>query len=422
MTHPRSNRLVCAAALLALAALTVACGASTDAATKPGSDTSGGIQIATLTPTAEGATPALPSSPTSQPSATPVLETPTPEPPSAVPTGLAFQPPQLRQGGYSVVYLYEPALNATVSFGGLQFPMLQDGDRWWAVIGVGAFADPGLAPLSVAYTPVGGGDTISLAQSIQITDYDYPVENIDLDPETSALLDPDIVNNELAIRSSVLTGFTARKLWSGPFVRPSDAPIGDVYGIARSYNGGPVSGYHRGTDFTASLGDPVYAAAAGVVVFADELQVRGNTIMIDHGAGVFTGYNHLSAINVSVGDSVTAGPDHRRHRQHRPGHRAPPALGGHHPRHRGRRRAMARRHRHRPVELEGLRLAPDISPGHRLAETQDFVSDSDTIPQREPKDRSIHQLDSQRVPQEGQPGSLAIHRPDRLQVNLESWL
>jgi murein DD-endopeptidase MepM/ murein hydrolase activator NlpD len=311
MTHPRSRSFLIAALLLAFAGLAAACnGASTDAAGKPdGTSSSNGIQIATLTPTTEASVATLEPSATPAPSDTPETDSPspTPEQPSAVPTGLEFRPPQLRQGGTSVVYLYEPAANATLDFGGLQYPMLQDGDRWWAVIGVGAFADPGLAPLSVTYTPADGGDPISLAQSIEITDYDYPVENIDLDPETSTLLDPDIVNAELAIRSSVLTGYTTQKLWSGPFVRPSDAPIGDIYGIARSYNGGPVSGYHHGTDFTASLGDPVYAAAGGVVVFADELQVRGNTVMIDHGAGVFTGYNHLSAINVQVGDTVTAG-------------------------------------------------------------------------------------------------------------------
>jgi murein DD-endopeptidase MepM/ murein hydrolase activator NlpD len=185
--------------------------------------------------------------------------------------------------------------------------MLPDGDRWWAVVGIGAFAEPGLAPLSVAYTPADGGDVQSIAQSIEIVDHDYPVENINLDPQTSALLDPDIVNNELAIRAGVLSGFTADKMWSGPFVRPAEGQISSIYGVARSYNNGPVSSYHHGTDFVGEIGAPVYAAGSGTVVFAQELQVRGNTVMIDHGAGLFTSYNHLSAINVVEGEQVTAG-------------------------------------------------------------------------------------------------------------------
>jgi hypothetical protein len=307
MTHPRPLAFAWAAVLLALAATAVACrGGTSESATKPTATGSGadGIQIATLTPTAAAAAPL---EATATPSATPEPASPTPELASAVPTGLSFQPPQIRQGGYSVVYLYEDAANATLSFGGLQYPMLQDGDRWWALIGLGAFSEPGLAPLSVAYTPAGGGDIVSIAQSIDILPYDYPVENIDLDAETSALLDPEIVNNELAVRAAVLTGYTSSKLWEGAFVRPAEGFISSIYGVARSYNNGPVSSYHHGTDFAGDIGDSVYAAAAGAVVFAQELQVRGNTIMIDHGAGVFTAYNHLSAFNVTEGETVTAG-------------------------------------------------------------------------------------------------------------------
>jgi murein DD-endopeptidase MepM/ murein hydrolase activator NlpD len=68
-----------------------------------------------------------------------------------------------------------------------------------------------------------------------------------------------------------------------------------------------VTSYHRGTDFAAPEGDPVYAAAAGRVVFVDHLQVRGNTVIIDHGVGVFTAYNHLSGFSVSEGEMVAVG-------------------------------------------------------------------------------------------------------------------
>jgi hypothetical protein len=305
-----SPRTLILSVLLPLVAVLAACnGGSSPPATSD--DASGGILIATLTPTTtllssapEIVTPAP--TPTAEPSVEPT-PSPTPEPPSAVPAGISLQPPQMRQGGFSVVYLNDPADNATLSFGGLQFPMLRDGDRWWAIVGVGAFAEPGLAPLSVAYTPAGETETVSIAHSIEIVAHEYPVENIILDPETSALLDPDIVNNELAIRAAVLTGYTTSQEWSGPFARPADGIISSIYGVARSYNNGPVSSYHHGTDFAGDIGDPVYAAAGGIVVFAQELQVRGNSVMIDHGAGLFTAYNHLSAITVIEGEVVTPG-------------------------------------------------------------------------------------------------------------------
>lgn len=221
--------------------------------------------------------------------------------------GIEFDPPELVQGGAAVVYFNEPATAATMTFGGMQYPMLFDGARWWAMIGIGAFAEPGDAPVIVAYNPADGAPQTSLSGSIPIVDREFPVENIDLDPATSALLDPAIVNNEEALRATIFSGYTTRRLWDGLFQAPAPSAISSIYGVARSYNGGPVSSYHRGTDFIGATGDSVYAAAAGRVVFADELKVRGNSIVIDHGVGVFTTYNHLSVINVAEGDTVTAG-------------------------------------------------------------------------------------------------------------------
>jgi len=51
----------------------------------------------------------------------------------------------------------------------------------------------------------------------------------------------------------------------------------------------------------------VVAAANGVEVLAEPLQVRGNAVVIDHGAGVLTGYFHLDSIAVEKGQAVKAG-------------------------------------------------------------------------------------------------------------------
>jgi murein DD-endopeptidase MepM/ murein hydrolase activator NlpD len=54
-------------------------------------------------------------------------------------------------------------------------------------------------------------------------------------------------------------------------------------------------------------GTPILAPAAGTVVFSDTLQLRGDTVIIDHGLGVFSAYNHLSTVFVNVGDEVIPG-------------------------------------------------------------------------------------------------------------------
>jgi murein DD-endopeptidase MepM/ murein hydrolase activator NlpD len=51
----------------------------------------------------------------------------------------------------------------------------------------------------------------------------------------------------------------------------------------------------------------IYAPAAGKVVLAEELTIKGKAILIDHGWGVFSGYWHMSEFDVSVGDFVQSG-------------------------------------------------------------------------------------------------------------------
>lgn len=220
---------------------------------------------------------------------------------------IEFKPPSLVQGGAAVVYLNEDASSATLRFNERQYPMLHDGKRWWAMVGVNAFTPPGPIAATITYTPSGRSNSVTVAASINVTKRDFPVENIELDDETASLLDPAIVNAEIAQRAAIFSGFTAQRLWSGPFIVPGQGIITSIYGEGRSYNGGPVTDFHKGTDFSGNTGDPVVAAAAGRVAFAGNLRVRGGTVIIDHGAGVFTAYNHLSAVRVKEGDLVKAG-------------------------------------------------------------------------------------------------------------------
>lgn len=64
--------------------------------------------------------------------------------------------------------------------------------------------------------------------------------------------------------------------------------------------------FHRGTDFRAEYGTPVHAAGDGVVTFAGWQGGYGRVIYLDHGRDVVTRYAHLAAIDVKVGDSISA--------------------------------------------------------------------------------------------------------------------
>ncbi len=217
------------------------------------------------------------------------------------------------QGGcFLAVVEGDGIAGVTVWFAGRPYTAVADGGGWLAVIGVGQRAGlteqhrPGGYDVVAALTLEGGG-TRTLSGGVRIDPAGFPVEAIWLDAATSALLDPALVEQEIAVLREVLAGLTPRRLWDGFFHRPADGPLTDVFGSRRSYNGGPATGSHSGVDFGVEMGAPVRAAAAGQVAFAGPLPVRGNAIYLDHGAGLFTGYCHLSRIAVTPGQQVRAG-------------------------------------------------------------------------------------------------------------------
>jgi murein DD-endopeptidase MepM/ murein hydrolase activator NlpD len=99
---------------------------------------------------------------------------------------------------------------------------------------------------------------------------------------------------------------TPEVLWKGKFIVPlKGVSTGGNFGRRRVLNGEARSP-HAGVDFPAAAGTPVYAAQSGKVVLAENLYYSGNTVVIDHGFGIYTLYAHLSEIGVQAGDPVEA--------------------------------------------------------------------------------------------------------------------
>jgi murein DD-endopeptidase MepM/ murein hydrolase activator NlpD len=97
---------------------------------------------------------------------------------------------------------------------------------------------------------------------------------------------------------------TPERMWQGKFRVPLDGvTTGKNFGKRRILNGQPGSP-HGGLDLPATTGTPVHAAQSGRVVLAEELYFSGNTVLVDHGLGIYTLYGHLSEISVKAGDEV----------------------------------------------------------------------------------------------------------------------
>lgn len=183
-----------------------------------------------------------------------------------------------------------------------------------ALLGVHALAEPGFYPLTLQGT-LPEGTPFAFSQKVGIRPEDYPFDQpLTVDPAT---IDPAVTGPEDAQWAALAATATPEKLWDGPFNLPS--PLDKDYcvesnecwtsrfGNRRSYNGSPYTYFHSGLDIAGGTGTKIFAPAAGFVVFAGPLTVRGNATMINHGWGVYTGYLHQSEILVKAGDRVEAG-------------------------------------------------------------------------------------------------------------------
>ena len=65
-----------------------------------------------------------------------------------------------------------------------------------------------------------------------------------------------------------------------------------------------MASLHEGADVIAPLGTVIWAPAVGSVVWAGPLAIRGETIVLDHGFGIFTAFAHLQRVDVAIGDKV----------------------------------------------------------------------------------------------------------------------
>ncbi|HEY2829749.1 MAG TPA: M23 family metallopeptidase, partial [Thermoanaerobaculia bacterium] len=91
-----------------------------------------------------------------------------------------------------------------------------------------------------------------------------------------------------------------------PFTVPIPGASGTNFGSRRIFNGEPRAP-HSGADLHATRGTPVHATNRGRVVLAKNLFFTGNTVILDHGLGIYSLYAHLSRIDVHAGDTVKNG-------------------------------------------------------------------------------------------------------------------
>ncbi len=97
------------------------------------------------------------------------------------------------------------------------------------------------------------------------------------------------------------------KLWEGPFIQPIEGRLTTDFGEIRYVNDEISSSRHGGIDWAAPTGTEIKASNSGVIALADYMTLTGNTVVIDHGMGIFTTYYHLHTLGSEAGQTVEKG-------------------------------------------------------------------------------------------------------------------
>ena len=153
------------------------------------------------------------------------------------------------------------------------------------------------------------GEGVSCRATVEVKEGHFATENLTVKKQ---FVEPNPEQEARAAEETkrlreIYDRVTPERLWDGPFRVPLVGEFkGSNFGKRRVLNGHPGSP-HSGVDFPAPTGTPVHAAQKGRVVLAEELFFSGNTVIVDHGLGIYTFYCHFSEIDAKVGDEVLAG-------------------------------------------------------------------------------------------------------------------
>ncbi|TFH27833.1 MAG: M23 family metallopeptidase [Myxococcales bacterium] len=219
----------------------------------------------------------------------------------AQPSDWIVDPELPRPGDLFRVSLRLPAgvKTGTFEFKGHTVPGFETGGLLNGYLGVDLDIDPGKHQVGYAMGAEEG------TVSVLIAEREFPSETVttesapgDVDAATQTR-----VEREAAVLAALWNQASVPRHWVKGFVQPAGGTLGSTFGVRRISTGAPRP-QHAGQDIVAPVGGEVFAANAGKIVLAEELFLTGNTLVIDHGIGMYTLYAYLSRLDVSTGSIV----------------------------------------------------------------------------------------------------------------------
>lgn len=186
-------------------------------------------------------------------------------------------------------------------------PAFRAGDGWITILGIDLDEKPGERTAEAAMT-MEDGRVARRGIAIDVAAKQYPTQPLKVAGKFVELSKSDLARSQREEREvgAIYRQITSEIVPDEPFTVPIPGETGTNFGVRRVFNGEPRAP-HSGADLHAAKGTPVHATNHGRVVLAKSLFFTGNTVIVDHGLGIYSLYAHLSRIDVKRGEIVKNG-------------------------------------------------------------------------------------------------------------------
>lgn len=217
---------------------------------------------------------------------------------------LMVHPPEVTEGSPFVVRIMDSEISdrPTGAFSGKRLS--------FSPCGPGCYEAIGIAPIGISEgdynIKLNAGDGVEslpirvikgkfASQSLTL-----PPDKVNLSPEDEARADAESAEMRALWRRRT------SRLWEGGFIMPLKGDFSTAFGVRRTINKTKLS-IHSGVDIRGAYGTPIRAANTGVVVMAKDTFYGGNTLILDHGQGIYTAYLHMQEFRALLNEVITKG-------------------------------------------------------------------------------------------------------------------
>jgi murein DD-endopeptidase MepM/ murein hydrolase activator NlpD len=214
---------------------------------------------------------------------------------------ITLTPKKVGPGDILLVTVSGATGTVTGSFNGKRIFFNPSAQSFKAIVGIDLLSEPGNYDLEIS------SNGAALRRPVKVSKKAYrtqrlkmPKDMVELSPENEARAD-----RESKKMAAIWPDLTER-LWSGNFMNPRQGEIGTEFGVKRLMNDIPKNP-HTGVDVVAEEGEEVRAPNNARVALVDEQFFSGNSVVLDHGQGIYSMFFHLSKVLVQPGQQVKKG-------------------------------------------------------------------------------------------------------------------